>query len=102
MNWGDLATGESGDIELEKAWLREVGKIYALFCKKQRCYGSGNIAKFGEHGVLIRVNDKLERLINLVKGGDNPLDETIEDTWRDLADYSIIALLCRSGQWPGA
>jgi len=51
---------------------------------------------------VIRANDKIERLINLhFKETKNPLeDETIEDTWCDLADYAIIAWLCRSGEWP--
>lgn len=38
-----------------------------LFDAKQRGYGSGNISKFGEQGVLVRSSDKMERLINLSK-----------------------------------
>jgi len=101
--WEALATGNSGDIELEKAWLRAASDIFDIFCMKQTSYGSGNIAKFGEVGVVIRSNDKLERLITiLVKGTENPLaDESVEDTWMDWADYGIIGLLCRRKEWPG-
>lgn len=100
--WEELAQGESGDIKLEKAWLRYAARIFHLFCQKQASYGPHNIAKFGERGVIIRANDKLERLINLRFGDkENPLeDETIEDTWMDLADYGIIGLLCHAGEWP--
>jgi hypothetical protein len=102
MNWEDHATGESGDIELEKAWLRRCGEIFDLFCRKQKSYGPMNIAKFGERGVILRVNDKLERLINLRwYKNDNPLaDETILDTWQDIMDYGLIGLLCYTGEWP--
>ena len=102
-SWEALATGNSGDIELEKAWLRAAMDIYLLFVEKQFSYGSSNIAKFGEAGVVIRSNDKLERLNNLVvRGKENPLaDESIEDTWMDWADYGIIGLLCHRKEWPG-
>ena len=38
-----------------------------LFDKKQRDYGSRNIARFGEQGVLVRSSDKFERLNTLLK-----------------------------------
>ena len=79
------------------------------FDKKQRDYGSGNIGDFGEYGVLVRVNDKIQRLKNLQKRiGRNigmtesvePTNENISDTWLDLSVYSIIARMCRDGAWP--
>lgn len=68
---------------------------------KQGKYGPGNIAKFGERGVLVRVSDKLERMINLHKTEQEPDDETRDDTWGDMATYALIALMCRWGWWPG-
>jgi hypothetical protein len=102
MNWEDHATGSSGDIELEKAWLRRCGEMFNIFCMKQRSYGPMNIAEFGEKGVILRANDKLKRLINLRWNGvENPLeDETVMDTWFDLSDYGLIGLLCHTGEWP--
>lgn len=73
-----------------------------VFDYKQGKYGPGNIAEFGEIGVMIRISDKLKRRINLWRTGQTPVDETIEDTWGDAANYSIIALMCRYGLWPGA
>lgn len=72
-----------------------------VFDHKQQRYGCGNIAAFGEQGVLVRSHDKLARLINLHKTGQEPADETRDDTWGDLANYSLIALMCRWGWWPG-
>ena len=70
-----------------------------LFEKKQHDYGPGNIAKFVEFGVLVRTNDKLERLINLNKRNDSPANESIIDTWQDLSVYGAIARVVRQDQW---
>jgi hypothetical protein len=68
--------------------------------KKNEAYGKNNIAKFGEKGVFIRVNDKYERLFQLVwEGKAEPQDETVMDTWRDMAGYSVIAMMLRKGKW---
>jgi len=94
--------GTSGNIELETQFATLLVEQFETFKKKQASYGSGNIAAFGEKGVLIRSNDKLQRLINLVwKDKDNPLkDESIDDTWSDLSIYATIARLVRVGRWP--
>lgn len=74
-----------------------------LMDKKQQDYGSANIAKFGTFGVLVRINDKLERLKNLytIKGRKRKaINESIQDSFRDLSNYAIIALLCELDLWP--
>ena len=70
-----------------------------LFDKKQHDYGPGNIAKFGEYGVLVRTNDKLERLINLSKRDEEPIKESVIDTWQDLSIYGAIARAVRNKEW---
>lgn len=67
--------------------------------RKQRDYGSSNIAAFGEYGVMVRVWDKVSRLRNLLQNVKDPANESVEDTWLDLANYAIIGLLCRRGEW---
>lgn len=67
---------------------------------KQRAYGVGNIAKFGEFGVMVRLSDKQERLHNILnKGGTATHDESLEDTWLDMANYGLIGLMVRRGIW---
>jgi hypothetical protein len=66
---------------------------------KQLDYGSANIADFGEYGVLVRANDKVARLKNLLTNVASPRNESIEDSWLDLSNYSLIAVLCRRGDW---
>ena len=69
-------------------------EIAELLEKKQADYGNNNIIKFGTKGVLVRVSDKVERLINLTWNNDKePKFESVEDTWKDIAGYAILALI---------
>jgi hypothetical protein len=74
-----------------------------LFDRKQSDYGSGNIAKYGSAGCDMRASDKVERLATLFRKGRRRrvVDESIEDTRRDLSNYPIIAIMCDKGKWPG-
>ncbi len=111
-DWAVLATGESGDLEIEKAWLRSVQSIYGLFCRKQHDYGPTNIAVGGLPGIAIRLGDKLSRLWELSglavpQKGENQeqkqalvASETLVDTLQDIADYGIIGTLVLCDVWP--
>ena len=68
-------------------------EIAELLDRKRADYGTENIRKFGSHGVLVRVSDKVERLINLSKRNNKPNFESVEDIWRDIAGYAILALI---------
>jgi hypothetical protein len=99
---GSVAAEDYQYDALHVAISRQFNDLYALFWDRQRKYGPGNIAAFGDFGVLVRCHDKLARLRrHYVEGtGDMP-DESVDDAWRDLAVYAVIALVCRKGQWPG-
>lgn len=90
----------SGYPLLEAALAHIQEQQFNLFCSKQKDYGPRNISKFGESGILVRVSDKIERLINLSKQEIQPANETIDDTWTDISIYAQIALLVRNGKWP--
>jgi hypothetical protein len=47
----------------------------------------------------VRANDKVARLKNLLTNVASPRNESIEDSWLDLSNYSLIAVLCRRGDW---
>ena len=79
---------------------------YILFCKKQKDYGPANISKFGIFGVIVRVSDKIERLINLHQKATQPdtypisvQNEPIEDSWTDLSVYGAIARVVNNDEW---
>jgi hypothetical protein len=74
--------------------LREIqDEALALFRKKNEDYGDA-FAKFGVVGVLVRLEDKIMRAINISKSGVNLVeDEKIKDTLLDLHNYSAMALM---------
>lgn len=72
-----------------------MNKLREILISKQRDYGHHNILSFGEFGVLVRLNDKVERLKNLTMKNKQPNNESIDDTWIDIANYAIIALMLR-------
>ena len=72
-----------------------------LMDKKQQDYGSRNISDFGIVGVVIRMNDKFQRIKNLIGNRRKAtVNESIRDTFRDVSNYAIIALLLDSKKWP--
>ena len=84
---------------------------YETFCKKQMDYGPSNISMgtgVGEAGNKklatpawgIRINDKGQRVLNLVVSNDREAqNEPVEDAFKDLSVYGIIAQLVRNGKW---
>jgi hypothetical protein len=87
--------------ENRKTWDSECQKIACdivnLLISKQEDYGSKNILDFGEYGVLVRANDKIARLKNLWNNANSPNNESIDDSWFDIAGYAIIAIMIRKG-----
>ena len=77
-------------------------EIGNLLITKQADYGPGNINNaFGGpiNGLLVRIGDKFERLKNLFKHDTTPKYESIEDSFKDMANYAIIGLLVLRGKW---
>jgi len=63
-----------------------------LFTKKNADYGDA-FAKYGVIGVLMRIEDKIQRSISISKNGVNLIDENIRDTLIDLHNYAAMALM---------
>ena len=82
---------------LDQAFNEITQEMLLTFIKKNKDYGKGNILDTGERGILFRINDKINRLKNLLGKQISPQNETIEDTWRDIAVYGVIAILLRRG-----
>ena len=65
----------------------------ALFAKKNADYGDA-FAKYGVIGVLMRIEDKIQRSLSITKNGVNLVsDEGIKDTLLDLHNYAAMALM---------
>lgn len=68
-----------------------------LFCRKNEDYGN-SFEDFGLTAVIIRMNDKINRIISLLekKREGNVKDERIEDTISDLYNYGVIGLMYKN------
>jgi hypothetical protein len=89
------------------AFEEAAGEVYAelldLLVTKQNDYGPHaiNRAPGGAiNGINVRLHDKYERLRNLTYTGTDPAHESVRDTYRDLANYAVIALMVIDGTWP--
>ena len=64
-----------------------------LFIQKNTDYGDA-FAKFGVIGVLMRIEDKIQRSLSITNNGVNLVnDEGMRDTLLDLHNYSAMALM---------
>ena len=89
------------NLETFEAEARKImEEAITLLVNKRRDYGN-NALKGGIPGIAIRMSDKMGRLENLL-GIENGSfkskeaivgDEKIEDTFRDLINYGVLALL---------
>lgn len=82
---------------LDEAFKHECETLLKIFLQKHKDYGKGNILEIEELGIAFRAAEKVSRLKNLLSKGESASNEPIEDSWHDLAVYSIIALLYRKG-----
>ena len=97
--------------ETSKEFKKIQQEQYLTFCKKQMDYGPSNISmgtgvgdavnkKLATTALVIRINDKIQRLLNLVVSNDRDAqNEPVEDAFKDLSVYGIIAQIVRNGKW---
>ena len=105
--------------KMEEEWpemTKEFKKIqreqYELFLHKQHDYGPGNISvgtqlqtkeeiKLSLTGLWFRMNDKIQRLKNLLMSGrENAVEnEPMEDAYLDVSNYGIMATIVGRDKW---
>ena len=105
--------------QMEREWpemTREFKSIqreqYELFLHKQHDYGPGNISvgtqlitpeevHLSLTGLWFRMNDKIQRLKNLLMSGrKNAVEgETVEDAYLDVSNYGIMATIVGRDKW---
>jgi hypothetical protein len=80
--------------------LEEAGN---LLLTKQNDYGPLNISRAPGgplNGLRVRIFDKVSRINNLIDSGVAPEHESLRDSFLDLANYAVIALMVIDGVWP--
>jgi hypothetical protein len=74
-----------------------------LLLAKHADYGPKNIAQApggALNGLRVRMHDKLARINHLIDSGVAPTNESLADSFLDLANYALIAQLVLEGKWP--
>jgi hypothetical protein len=91
----------SGDFE--EAVQQKFQNAKSVLLQKQKDYGPKNISEAPGgplNGLRVRMHDKMARINHLVDSGATPENESLKDSFLDLANYAIIAMLVLDGEWP--
>lgn len=78
-------------------------EIASTVVKKQKDYGPNNIRRspYGaDKGLVVRMYDKLARIANLTTQERKPENESLRDSFIDIAGYAIIGLMLLDGTFP--
>ena len=80
------------DVDMFALFLKEELELYK---KKRGDYGPYPINETGVVGLMVRIHDKIHRLMNLSEDGKKieVSDERLEDTFKDIANYANMCLL---------
>lgn len=103
-NEGGSPTRHSDDsiAEFERNIREIMDELATLAVQKQVDYGPKNISNspYGPvQGLVVRIYDKIARIVNLTKNDIDPQNESLEDSFKDLANYGVIGLMVLRGKW---
>lgn len=74
-----------------------------LLFKKHNDYGAKNVAQSpggALNGLRVRLWDKQARINHLIDSGATPENESLRDSFVDMANYALIGMLVLDGVWP--
>jgi hypothetical protein len=71
--------------------------LLPTIAKKQHDYGHENIIWGGTDGVILRMHDKIARIENLQRREVSAHNESLADSWLDIAGYAVIGLMLENG-----
>jgi hypothetical protein len=75
----------------------------SVLLQKHKDYGPLNIALAPGgpiNGLRVRMWDKMARINHLLETGADPQNESLKDSFLDLANYAIIAMMVLDDEWP--
>lgn len=77
-------------------------ELSELLVSKHHDYGPKNISASPGgpiNGLRVRMHDKLARINNLIDSGNDAKYESLEDSFKDLANYAVIGLMVLRDKW---
>jgi hypothetical protein len=99
---GPLPVSDPSNSSFEQAVWETMKELGDLLLSKHRDYGPKNISDSPGgplNGLRVRMHDKTARINNLIDNKAKAFHEPLEDSFKDLANYGIIALLVLRGKW---
>ena len=98
---------DGSDLRFRESVDKTFFELEQLLLSKHKDYGPKNISESPGgplNGLRVRMHDKLARINNLYEymedtNGFQPQHESIEDSFKDMANYAIIGLLVLRGEW---
>lgn len=93
---------EVQQAQFEKDLSKKYTEAFDLLVKKHKDYGPKNISHSPGgplNGLRVRIHDKLARINHLIDTGATPENESLRDSFIDMANYAIIALMVLDDDW---
>ena len=79
-------------MNMQTTTLKKVQKqAFDLFVKKNQDYGN-SFAKFGIFGILVRLQDKIDRCLILLDNEPQIKEEKLKDTMLDISNYACMGI----------
>lgn len=97
------AIRRGANYDFEQAVQHVFQHAKSVLLQKHKDYGPKNISQSPGgplNGLRVRMWDKLARINNLVDSGVDPENESLRDSFLDMANYALIAMLVLDGDWP--
>lgn len=73
-----------------------IAEMLDTYKKKNADYGNSfaeTIQEFGYIPAVARINDKLKRVKNMVKGNEMNVNESMRDNLMDIANYCVLTII---------
>ena len=89
--------------EFDEAIQQKFQHAKAVLLQKHKDYGPKNISQSPGgplNGLRVRMWDKFARINHLIDSGATPENESLKDSFLDMANYAIIAMLVLDDEWP--
>ncbi len=91
-----MALKESNKKDYAPSFTDILKEMQELYDRKNHDYGnslSETIQEFGFTPAVARINDKLKRVKQMVKGEQMQVDESMRDNLIDIANYCILTII---------
>lgn len=105
--WQELYLEGAKNLGYKWTWEDDARSVYEdlldILISKQKDYGPDNIrlAPGGPlNGLRVRLYDKIARLSNLIDTGATPENESLRDTFIDIANYGVIGVMILEDTFP--